>query len=229
MNTRTTLARLGILVLVLTSLPTFAHAADSFKDVFVINGTDRPVPTQAVGTTPVGGTVAVSNLPANQQVYGEVNAVQSGEWTVGLAGTPEVQLGPVEPVAFQCTFDLVPPHNSDDEFCYPIPEGKRLVIETVSVAVFTAVDESSGFVLARRGDRDRGPLRSLPGSADSSGSIELGVREVRRAAQCACLRGRHPGAGERHQGHGREETVRGRGRGRDVLLLRVSAGTLIQA
>ncbi len=43
--------------------PTFATAADSLKDVIVRNGDDNPVPTKAIGTTQVTGSVAVNNLP----------------------------------------------------------------------------------------------------------------------------------------------------------------------
>lgn len=53
--------------------PSFAGAADNLKDVFVANTAADPVPTAAVGTTNVAGSVAVSNLPAVQAVSGTVN------------------------------------------------------------------------------------------------------------------------------------------------------------
>src|SRR6185369_5192312 len=45
--------------------------------VKVVNTTSEPVPTAAQGTTAVSGSV---------------NAVQSGTWNVGIAGTPTVKL-----------------------------------------------------------------------------------------------------------------------------------------
>jgi hypothetical protein len=49
---------LGILI-----APPVSTAAESFKDVFVTNDTDHPVPTVAQGTTQVGGTVNIGNAP----------------------------------------------------------------------------------------------------------------------------------------------------------------------
>jgi len=43
--------------------PTFATAADTLKDVIVRNDDSNPVPTKAIGTTQVAGSVAVNNLP----------------------------------------------------------------------------------------------------------------------------------------------------------------------
>lgn len=53
--------------------PSFAGAAENLKDVFVANTAANPIPTSAVGTTEVAGSVEVSNLPAVQAVSGSVN------------------------------------------------------------------------------------------------------------------------------------------------------------
>lgn len=52
----------GVLLGVLLA-PPVSTAAESFKDVFVINDTDDPVPIVAQGTTQVGGTVNIGNAP----------------------------------------------------------------------------------------------------------------------------------------------------------------------
>lgn len=62
----------GIGLLGIAVLPTVATAADQAKDVIVANTTAAPVPVKGVGTFQVGGSVAVSNLPAVQNVTGSV-------------------------------------------------------------------------------------------------------------------------------------------------------------
>ena len=82
------------------------------SNVLVVNSANQPVPTSAQGTTTVGGTVAVSNLPATQAVSGSVavnNFPTSQDVTVGnfpatqsvsVSGTPTVTVGnaPSSPV-----------------------------------------------------------------------------------------------------------------------------------
>ncbi|MDQ3749632.1 MAG: hypothetical protein M3367_11590 [Acidobacteriota bacterium] len=120
------------------SLPQNGHsniAAD--KDVRVINTSDEPVPVVAQGTT----NVAVQNTPT-------VNARQNGAWNVGITGTPTVQLddsatNPVfvrdvdrptaQPFQYQARVTL-PDGQSAGDAQIPVPEGKMLVIEFISVS-----------------------------------------------------------------------------------------------
>src|SRR5262249_32087797 len=112
-----------------SSYPSNAKAPD---DVVVVNTSVNPVPTQAQGTTTVAGTI---------------QAEQSGNWNVGIAGTPTFEIGnntsspvPVidvenpahHPFQFFATFS-----NTGGNFIssnqIAVPAHKRLVIETVTV------------------------------------------------------------------------------------------------
>lgn len=71
-------------------------AVEASKDVIVRNTTASPVPTKAVGTTPVSGTVDVGNLPATQQVAGTVDvgnlpATQQVAGSVSVDNLPATQ------------------------------------------------------------------------------------------------------------------------------------------
>ncbi len=133
-------ASVGVLLFVSVialSIPQTGHSAVATdKDVRVINTTSEPVPVVAQGTT----NVAVTNIPT-------VNAKQSGAWSVGITGTPTVQLddsatNPVfvrdvdrptaQPFQHQAIVTLEDGQNAGDAFI-PVPEGKLLVIEFISV------------------------------------------------------------------------------------------------
>jgi hypothetical protein len=73
-----------------------AKAVPGPDNVIVTNGADRPIPVTALGTTIVGGTVAISNLPATQQVAGTINvgnlpATQQVTGSVAVSNLPAVQ------------------------------------------------------------------------------------------------------------------------------------------
>lgn len=56
---------LALMMLVMAALPNLADAAvDTVKEVLVTNDASRPVPTKAVGTTAVEGSVSIGNTPA---------------------------------------------------------------------------------------------------------------------------------------------------------------------
>jgi hypothetical protein len=84
-----------------------ATSAPGPLSVAVVNTAAAPVPTQAIGTTEVAGSVSIAGIPAVQaqqsgtwamSVVGEVDlapdssvlAAQSGPWSVSLAGSPTV-------------------------------------------------------------------------------------------------------------------------------------------
>jgi hypothetical protein len=119
------------------SLPQSGHssvAAD--KDVKVVNSSAESIPVIAQGTT----NVAVQNTPT-------VKAQQNGAWNVGIAGTPTVQLddsatNPVfirdvdrptaQPFQYEVTVTLDEGEGGQNA-AIPVPSGKLLVIENVSV------------------------------------------------------------------------------------------------
>ena len=55
---------LALVALVVAAMPNLADAAENFKDVLITNDASRPVPTQAVGTTAVEGSVSIGNTPS---------------------------------------------------------------------------------------------------------------------------------------------------------------------
>ncbi|MCA1623272.1 MAG: hypothetical protein LC768_07575 [Acidobacteria bacterium] len=119
------------------SLPQTGHSnVATDKDVRVINTPAEPVPVVAQGTT----NVAVQNTPT-------VKAQQNGAWNVGLTGTPTVQLddsatNPVlvrdvdrptaQPFQYQAEVTFEDGFGGQNA-AIPIPQGKLLVIEHVSV------------------------------------------------------------------------------------------------
>lgn len=101
--------------LLAASAPTIAQGVEKVQSVLITNGTDRPVPTKPVGTTPVSGAVEVSGTP-----------------TVRLADGQVVAVAPRAPQRF--TKRLVAFNNGDGvENCttLEVPDGKRYVIEGV--------------------------------------------------------------------------------------------------
>ena len=66
---RTALFVLGGALVGVFLMPGISTAADSFKDVFITNDASRPVPTQAQGTTQVGGTVNVGTDASERAPY----------------------------------------------------------------------------------------------------------------------------------------------------------------
>jgi hypothetical protein len=121
------------------SLPQIGHAnftaAASDKDVVVINTPAQAVPVAVQGTA----NVSVANTPT-------VNAKQSGAWTVGISGTPTVEIDNAagsaiavrdvdRPTAQPFQYEAVV--TVEDGFqggnaAIPVPSGKLLVIENVS-------------------------------------------------------------------------------------------------
>ncbi len=109
----------------------FTSSAKAPDDVNVVNTPGNPVPTKAQGTTAIAGTV---------------QAQQSGNWNVGITGTPTVSIGntaaapvlvrDVENPArqpFGQTFNFtIPDGMIQGQTSLSLPAGKHLVIEYVS-------------------------------------------------------------------------------------------------
>lgn len=74
----------GILAVALSSIPNQPAIAGPGAAPVTIQG---PLPLL------VSGTVGVNNFPSTQPVSGTVNAARSGTWSVGINGTPTVNLG----------------------------------------------------------------------------------------------------------------------------------------
>jgi hypothetical protein len=85
--------------------------------VVVTNTLTEPVPVKVTGNVGVGGPV---------------QAQQSGPWTVGISGTPTVQVASAltNPVFVRDVNDAVQPFQTHGPF--NVPAGKRLVIEDLS-------------------------------------------------------------------------------------------------
>lgn len=122
-----------------------SQAAPSDKDVVVVNTASQAVPVQTQGVTTVAGDVNVANTPT-------VLAQQTGQWNVGLSGTPTVQVGNASssPVLvrdvdnparqpFQRELDpLVAVGQFTASDLFTVPAGKRLVIEFATASITTA-------------------------------------------------------------------------------------------
>ncbi len=137
-----------------------SHSVALFSNpqpVAVTNGSSNPVPTVAQGTTQIGGTVAVSSLPAVQIASGQTVGVSGtvnigSNQTIGISGEPTVRVGSGEtiginntcsnpiPVSVDCprspVFAQGVIHLTDGSFfntahVYTVPVGKRLVIQTI--------------------------------------------------------------------------------------------------
>lgn len=123
------------------------------KPVVIVNSAQQAIPV----TGTVAGTVTVANAPtvhATQSGPWVVAAAQSGPWLVGLTGPvtlagPIAVAGPVEvqgtvridpqaPLPVQVQAEPLEPFQADLLLDAPVlvPEGKRLVIETVTVLAF---------------------------------------------------------------------------------------------
>jgi hypothetical protein len=115
-------------------------AADNVKDVFIRNTAAEPVPTRAVGTTPVN----VTGTPT-------VNARQDGTYKVDVNGTPTVRIANTEAIPVTGTLATTQPRlmshtgGGVEESqtivgeTYEVPQGKDLVVtymglETTSFA-----------------------------------------------------------------------------------------------
>lgn len=131
-------------------------AAEASKGVFVNNTASSPVPTTAVGTTAVNGSVAVSNLPTTQQVSGSVAvsnlpATQQVAGSVGITG-PVSLSGPVavtqaQPEAFAGLISAGGPGASTattatyfPQLSFSLPAGKSLTARSFSAEVSTPSD-----------------------------------------------------------------------------------------
>lgn len=76
--------------------PQIATAADNFKGVIVRNDTTDPVPVAPQGTTQVGGTVEVGNLPLNDgriEVSAEAPVLRHGDGFISPTDTLEIPEG----------------------------------------------------------------------------------------------------------------------------------------
>lgn len=129
--------------------PAFAGAAaNQFKDVVIRNGDDQPVPTKAIGTTQVAGSVGVTGTPSvnvantpSVSLAGTPSVNVAGTPSVNVAGTPSVKVANDQPIAVtsvdqspvatpiarQLTFTFNGSAFDDAE--YAVPAGKRLVME----------------------------------------------------------------------------------------------------
>jgi len=107
-----------VMLPLMTATPKAGPKADLVQ---VVNTPAEPVPTAAVGTTLINGNVM---------------ATQSGPWMVQLGNTSANPV-PVVPSdePFQTKLAL---HSGDGSALFVVPQGKRLVIEFVSIAA-TAV------------------------------------------------------------------------------------------
>ena len=125
------------------SLPQLGHAnfaaVAAYKDVKIVNTPAEAVPVAVQGTTNVAGSVSISNTPT-------VNSKQSGAWSVGIAGTPTVEVGnaagnPVltrdvdrptaQPFQYEAVLTIEDGIQGGNA-AIPVPSGKLLVIENVS-------------------------------------------------------------------------------------------------
>ena len=131
-------AALGVLCVIAGAAfgPTLATAAgDTLKDVIVRNTDAEPVPTKAIGTTQVAGSVGIAGTP-----------------TVSVGNTPSVNVANATPIPvtdvgggplatsvaehLQFAFGGFAGGSSSDSVDYVVPEGKRLTIELVTFSDF---------------------------------------------------------------------------------------------
>lgn len=119
-----------------------AQQVKPVNDVNVVNPVESPVPVAAQGTTQVGGTVEVGNLPATQQVAGTVDvgnlpSIQTVQGVVGIdpanntvrfTQLPTISWAPVNQTGH---YNGATSHGSQ-RFTWDIPEGQDAVVEDVS-------------------------------------------------------------------------------------------------
>lgn len=146
---------LAVIGSVVSLVPQKNAAAVGGAPVTIMNTATNAVPVTGTVNATVSGTVGVNNFPATQNVNISnpsipVSAQQSGDWNVGLAGTPTVQFANTTPLLvknldepgrepYQQTVQI-PEANSgcpgspcDSTFTFPaVPANKRLVIQHVS-------------------------------------------------------------------------------------------------
>lgn len=146
------IAAAGVALVVLTvSLtpagPALAQAT-KVKPVEVVNSPANPVPTAPQGTT---------------RVEGAVSAQQSGAWSVGLAGTPSVNvantsmdpvpvkdLSDCEPFQLQLFIDL-PDSDPGVTESFTVPSDRLLVIEQVTLEGASTATGIRAFVRTKAG------------------------------------------------------------------------------
>jgi hypothetical protein len=110
---------LGVFALMIGG-PSARSAADS-KDVRVVNDATQPVPVAPQGTTAIAGTVGI-DPSANGVVV-----TNSQPLPVAPQATQ------IEPVREERIFNLAADTPSDQQTLLIVPDGKRLIIEYVSV------------------------------------------------------------------------------------------------
>jgi len=103
------------------------HAAPNppTQNVSVVNTTSEPVPTQAVGTTTVSGSVSIANSPT----------VQVGNTSASPVAVRDVDNPARHPFQFYATFSKTGGNLIVDNQI-AVPAGKRLVIETITLQAF---------------------------------------------------------------------------------------------
>ncbi|HUH14955.1 MAG TPA: hypothetical protein VML35_03620 [Gaiellaceae bacterium] len=150
---RTQVWALGATCLVIGAMlgPTLATAAnDKLLGVFVANTDTNPVPTKAIGSTQVNGTVAISGTP-----------------TVSLATTP-----------FATTIFAEFAGSSFDSTSFTVPDGKRLRLEFFSFQEINFIGRgvrSLHLVVTSGGQRVR---HFLPGPDDSDNDTNIVTQQL---------------------------------------------------
>jgi hypothetical protein len=137
----------GGAVLAIIMMPQVTTAAENFKDVFVVNDADHPVPTLAQGTTQVAGTVDVAKGAADHEPYQHTQVFNQTDATC-------------EPLGCNVVFPAV-------------PAGKRLVLTYASAAYSLAPGGLAPNVTVSNGTGDRIYL-PLPAGTDFGGVLVSG-------------------------------------------------------
>lgn len=78
---------IGLLAVAVTLIGMTPGAAETIKDVMVVNPTSSPVPVAQQGPVTVQGAITLVGPT-------DVNAHQAGVWNVGINGTPTVKIDP---------------------------------------------------------------------------------------------------------------------------------------
>jgi hypothetical protein len=148
------------------AVPTLAGAAAKFQEVVVRNTDSEPVPTKAIGTTPVsgtvgintpitigGGTVGISGTPTVNVAGGSVD-IPGG---VAINGTPTVNVagGSVAvapPERFSLQLSVSPSSGAENCADLAVPSGKRYVVEAVHLDVSTSATDPSVYVRVVRAE-----------------------------------------------------------------------------
>jgi hypothetical protein len=160
--------------------PTLATAAnDAFKDVVVRNTDAEPVPTKAIGTTQVAGSVEVTGTP-----------------TVSVGNTPNVNVTNASPIPvtnvggpaatsvakhLQFSFGGFAGGQSFDIVDYVVPAGKRLTIELVTFTDFQRAVGVEHFTVAATSGEDTVTHYMTVAPAPENG--DLVTQELRLVAE----------------------------------------------